>query len=66
MGDVCVACDVWCVVCDDVWCMMCDGWCDVWCMMCDVVCGVLCVCSFAQAVCYSKREPNIREYWELP
>ena len=44
---------------------------DVCWVVCDV-CGVvllllLCcavLCSFAQAVCYSKREPNIKEYWE--
>ena len=29
-----------------------------------VWCGVVCVFLFAQAACYSKREPNIKEYWE--
>ena len=35
------------------------------CGMCVVWCGVLCsILPFAPAVCYSKREPNIEEYWE--
>ena len=45
--------------------------CDVLCcvvlccvVLCDVVCGVCSFLLFAQAVCYSKREPNIKEYWE--
>ena len=33
------------------------------CVVCGVVCGVP-SCSCAPAVCYSKREPNIKEYWE--
>ena len=41
----------------------------VMCCVVEVCCGVWwCVCSaavpFAPAVCYSKREPNIKEYWE--
>ena len=36
--------------------------CGVWCV-CSVWCSV-CVCPCAPAVCYSKREPNIEEYWE--
>ena len=69
-----MVCDVWCMMCD-VWCMMCVGWC-VMCVMCVVLCCVVVLCGvwcavvfcsflpFAQAVCYSKREPNIKEYWE--
>ena len=39
-------------------------------LTCVVLCVVLCVvflpsCSCAPAVCYSKREPNIKEYWEF-
>ena len=72
-----MVCDVWCVLCYVVLCcvvllccvesccvvlrcMVCCGvlWCVVW-------CGVLCVFFlFAPAVCYSKRGPNIKEYWE--
>ena len=37
---------------------MCRLWCVVWCV---VFCSFL---PFAPAVCYSKREPNIEEYWE--
>ena len=39
MGDVCVVCNVWCVMCSvplwetSVWCVICGVWC--------VVCGVL-------------------------
>ena len=39
-------------------------------LCCVEVSGVVfCVCVFllfAPAVCYSKRGPNIREYWDLP
>ena len=82
MGDVCVVCDVWCMVYDVLWCMVYDELCMVCVVLSPIVlccgvlsavvlcCGVWCgVCScvlFAPAVCYSKREPNIREYWELP
>ena len=31
---------------------------------CVMWCVVFCSCSCAQAMCYSKREPNIEEYWE--
>ena len=31
--------------------------------VCDVVCVFL-LSLFAQAVCYSKRGPNIKEFWE--
>ena len=47
---------------------MCVGWCVVCVEVCCVVCGVVCgvsSCSCAPAVCYSKRGPNIEEYWEL-
>ena len=53
-----------CVVLSPVvlWCVEVYGvlWCVMWC-----VCVCVCVpplSLFAQAVCYSKREPNIREY----
>ena len=56
-----------------MWRVMCVLLCCVV-LLCVEVYGVLCcvmccVCSFslslfAQAVCYSKREPNIKEYWE--
>ena len=65
------------VVCDE-WCMMCVVLCPIvlccvvlscvkvygvlWCVM--WCCGVCSFLLFAQAVCYSKREPNIEEYWE--
>ena len=63
-----VMCGVWCVMCD-VWCMLCCGVVVLRCVEVYIVlwCVMWCVCSFslfAQAVCYSKREPNIKEYWE--
>ena len=68
MGDVCVVCDVWCVMCVVVWSpiVLCCGVLSAVVLCCGVWCGVVfCVPSlFAPAVCYSKREPNIREYWE--
>ena len=64
----CVMCGVSCVFC--VLCCVVFVGCGVMCVLCCVevccvVCGVLCSCSlFAPAVCYSKRGPNIKEYWE--
>ena len=57
---MCVVYDVCWVVCDVCGVVLCG--CAVWCVVC---CGVLFL-PFAPAVCYSKRGPNIKEYWEIP
>ena len=71
LANLCNSCNVWCMMCVG-WCVMCVGWCVMCVVLCCVVvlCGVWCAvvfCSFlpfAPAVCYSKRGPNIKEYWE--
>ena len=64
MGDVCVVCDVCCVVlcCVALCCV--ESCCAVLCVWCLVFCVSSFLPSFAPAVCYSKRGPNIKEYWE--
>ena len=50
-------CGVLC--CVVLWCV------EVYGVLCCVMWCVPSLSLFAQAVCYSKREPNIEEYWEL-